>query len=176
MRRAVRLALFAPGKGLAFSAAGPGPGAVKDYPLLFSWLWDRESRERAFGEDLGPREYSLGEWVWATRTLPARLLGLKDRGHLGPGARADLGIFDFSPEAGPGRWPEDLCRCRTLVKAGEVVVDNFQVVQPRVAKATYFRRTGAGPTALVAELCQGSSFRRENLWVPEGLGGPWVDL
>ena len=176
VRRALSLALAYGGPGLAFSAGGPGSGVVKDYPLLFSWLWDRQARLDIFGQDLGPRQYTLAEWVWATRTLPARLLGLKDRGSLSPGARADVAIFDLPPEACRGRWGEFLGRCRTLLKAGEVVVDDFTIVPPRVAKATYFRQTGAGPTPMLAELCQLRSFRMENLWVPEGLGGPWVGL
>jgi hypothetical protein len=176
VRRALALALAYGGPGLAFSTAGPGPASVKDYLLLFSWLWDRQARRRAFGEDLGPRRYSLTEWVWATRTLPARLLGLKDRGRLSPGARADVAIFDLPPGAAPGRWKKCLSRCRTLLKAGEAVVDDFQVVQPRVHKATYFRQTGAEPTSMLTEICQWRSGRYENLWVPPGLGGHWVGL
>jgi formylmethanofuran dehydrogenase subunit A len=176
VRRGLNLALTYAGPGLAFSAGGPGAVTVKDYPRLFSWLWDRQARLDSFGEDLGPRQFTLAQWVWATRTLPARLLGLKDRGHLSPGARADVALFDLPPEADRGRWGEFLGHCRTLMKAGEVVVDDFSVVRPRVAKATYFRQTGAGPTPMLAELCQCRSFRRENLWVPEGLGGPWVGL
>jgi len=174
-RRALRLALSYKGQGLAFSAAGPEPG-VTDYPLLFSWLGDREARPPELGPDLGLGQYSVSAWVWATRTLPARLLGLPDRGHLGPGARADLGLFDLPPGAAPEQWGQHLCRCRTLLKAGEVVVQDFQVVQPRAPKVTYFRETGAEATAMLAEVCQYHSFRLENLRVPEALGGPWVGL
>jgi formylmethanofuran dehydrogenase subunit A len=172
VRRTLSLALGYAGEGLAFSAAGPVP-VVQDYPLLFSWLGDRAARRRALGMDLGPRQYSPTEFVWATRTLPARLLGLPDRGHLRPGARADLGIFDL-PEA-PEHWGH-LCRCRTLLKAGTAVVEDFQVVQPRAAKATYFRNTEAEPTRLLGEVCQFYSLRPENLRVAEALGGPWVEL
>ena len=39
------------------------------------------------------REYTLTEIAIMTRAAPARLLGLIDRGHLGPGARADIAIY-----------------------------------------------------------------------------------
>jgi len=175
VRRGVSLALDYGGPGLAFSAAGPGP-AVRDYPLLFSWLCDPEARRRSLGQGLGLGQYSVAHWVWATRTLPARLLGLPDRGHLGPGARADLALFDLPLGAAAGQWGKHLCRCRTLLKAGEAVVEDFKVVKARVAKATYFRETGAAATAMATEICQYQSLRPENLGVPEALGGPWVGL
>jgi formylmethanofuran dehydrogenase subunit A len=39
------------------------------------------------------RELSLNEIAIMTRAGPARLLGLKDRGHLGPGAAADIAVY-----------------------------------------------------------------------------------
>ena len=33
-----------------------------------------------------------------TRAAPARLLGLADRGHLGPGARADIAVYRPGPD------------------------------------------------------------------------------
>src|SRR5438094_9663739 len=39
------------------------------------------------------REYTLGEIAIITRAGPARLLGLKGKGHLGPGADADVTIY-----------------------------------------------------------------------------------
>jgi len=40
------------------------------------------------------REYSLNEIAIITRAGPARLLGLKNKGHLGAGADADITIYD----------------------------------------------------------------------------------
>jgi formylmethanofuran dehydrogenase subunit A len=173
-QRALALALCCQGAKAAFSGAGLAQAPVAEYPRLFAWLWDHAARRRDWGEDLGARRYSLSEWVWATRTLPARLLGLEDRGRLTPGARADVAIYDMPTYAPPSQWPQYLSRCRTLLKAGELVVDNFSLVNPGVAKATYYRHTGAEATPMLAEICQFQSLRPENLWVPEGLGGPWV--
>jgi formylmethanofuran dehydrogenase subunit A len=175
-KRALALALCCQGSMAAFSGAGLAQAPVSEYPQLFAWLWDHAARRRDWGEDLGARRYSLSEWVWATRTLPARLLGLEDRGRLTPGTRADVAIYDMPTYAPPNQWHHYLGRCRTLLKAGEVVVDNFSLVNPEVARATYYRRTGAEATPMLVEICQFQSLRPENLWVPAGLGGPWVGV
>ena len=109
--------------------------------------------------------------------LPARLLGLADRGHLGPGARADVALYQPAPEGAPAPWPTWVGRCRTLLKGGVVVVKDFSLIRPEVPRATCYRRTGAEPTALADELCQYRSFRQENLWVPEDLeGAAWAGV
>ncbi len=175
-RRALALALCCQGSQVAFSGAGPVQAPLAEYPRLFSWLWDHAARRQDWQDDLGARHYSLSDWVWASRTLPARLLGLEDRGRLSIGARADVAIYDMPTYAPPGQWHQYLGRCRTLLKAGEVVVDNFRLVNPEVSRATYYRRTGAESTPMLAEICQFQSFRWENLWVPGALGGPWVGI
>jgi len=175
-RRALALALCCQGSQAAFSGAGLAQAPVTEYPRLFSWLWDHAARRQDWHDDLGAGRYSLSEWVWATRALPARLLGLEDRGRLSLGARADVAIYDLPTYAPPGQWHHYLGRCRTLLKAGEVVVDNFSLVHPEAPRATYYRRTGAEATPMLAEICQFQSLRRENLWVREGLGGPWVGV
>jgi len=173
---AMRLALQYQGAGLAFSVCGPVLNPTAEFPSYFSWLWDRAARPAAWERQLPSREFSLAEWVGATRTLPARLLGLADRGHLGPGARADVALFDLPPDTPSSGWAQALSRCRTLLKAGVVVIEDFDLVQPQTPKATYYRRTGAEEGPLLAELCQYRSFRPENLWVPDELGEAWVGL
>lgn len=175
-RRALTLALGCRRPQAAFSGAGLVQAPVSEYPRLFSWLWDHAARRQDWHDDLGARRYSLSEWVWATRSLPARLLGLEDRGRLSPGARADVAIYDLPSGAPPGQWRHYLGRCRTLLKAGEVVVDNYSLVNPETPRATYYRQTGAEATPMLAEICQFQSLRRENLWVREGLGGPWAGV
>jgi hypothetical protein len=175
-RRAVALALCCSGSQAAFSGAGQARAPVAEYPRMFSWLWDHAARRQDWHDDLGARRYSLSDWLWATRALPARLLGLEDRGRLSLGARADVAIYDVPTYAPPDQWRHYLGRCRTLLKAGEVVVDNFSLVNPGAPRATYYRETGAEATPMLAEICQFQSMRRENLWVQEGLGGPWVGV
>ena len=167
-RRALALTLAAKGR-VAFSGAGAAAAPLVHYADFFAWLGNKGARQEFWGDEVGAGGYSFPEWLWATRVLPARLLGLADRGHLGPGARADVALFDW-PDGAAERWPDQVRRCRTLIKAGTVVLEDFEIVRPEVPKATWYCRTGAQPTPLVDELCRFRSLRPENLWVPGELG------
>ena len=173
--RALDLALRYQGPNLAFSALGSNRPAQM-YPEMFAWLLDRAARQKAWEGEVFERVLSLSDWAWATRTLPAQVLGLADRGHLQPGARADVAIYDLSEGEGDRLSPASLSRVHTLIKGGEIVIDNFTMIKPEVAKAAHFRQTGAQATELLADICQYRSFRPENLWVPDELGGPWVGI
>jgi hypothetical protein len=175
-RRALALALAAKGRDAAFSGAGAATAPVEHYADLFAWLGDSGARQEFWGDTVHPGRYTFSEWVRATRTLPARLLGLTQRGHLAPGARADLALFDW-PAGAQNYWPHQVRRCRTLIKAGTVVIDNFNLVRPEVPKATWYCRTGARATALVDEICRYRSLRPEHLWVSgELLGTHWLEV
>jgi formylmethanofuran dehydrogenase subunit A len=90
----------------------PNGGPFTSYPHLIRLLMDRSFREEQLAK-LHPevvanaalrsitRELSLHEIAIMTRAGPARLLGLKDRGHLGTGAAADIAVYreQADPEA-----------------------------------------------------------------------------
>ena len=174
--RALELALQYQGANLAFSGAGPFQAPVSGYARMFSWLTDPGARLQDWGTELGDRAYSLADWINMTRTLPARLLGLKDRGHLSVGARADLAIYNLPKITDKINWSKHLGRCRTLLKAGTRVIDNFNLINPEIAKATYYLQTGSEASPWLGEMCQYRSFRLENLWVHDHLGGDWVGV
>ena len=70
------------------------------------------------------REYTLEEIAIMTRAAPARSLGLTDRGHLGPEARADITIYS------PHEDKEVMFSSPDLVlKNGEIVVKSGRVVK-----------------------------------------------
>ncbi len=82
----------------------PNGGPFTSYPHLIRLLMDRSFREEQLARlhpDVAanaalksiPRELSLYEIAVMTRAAPARLLGLKDRGHLGVGAAADITVY-----------------------------------------------------------------------------------
>jgi hypothetical protein len=174
-RRALNLALAVEQTPAAFSGAGAAQAGVEHYADFFAWLGDCKARQEFWGEEISPRRYSFSQWLTTTRSLPARLLGLGDRGSLAPGARADVALFDW-PAGSEERWPGQVKHCRTLIKAGTVVVDNFQLVRPHVTKIAWYRRTGAESTPLVDELCRYRSFRPENLWAPADLEAVWMEI
>jgi formylmethanofuran dehydrogenase subunit A len=82
----------------------PNGAPFTTYPHLIRLLMDRDFRDdrlRAINRHaaraslLGglKREYTLNEIAILTRAGPARILGLADRGHLGPGAAADIAVY-----------------------------------------------------------------------------------
>ena len=52
----------------------------------------KEVQERSLLGDI-TREYTLYEICIITRSGPAKILGLKNKGHLAPGADADLTVY-----------------------------------------------------------------------------------
>jgi formylmethanofuran dehydrogenase subunit A len=87
----------------------PNGGPFFHYPRVLAWLMSRKAREatlkkchkKAQKKSLLPtidREYSLYELAIITRAGTAKALGLKNKGHLGVGADADVAIFNINPE------------------------------------------------------------------------------
>jgi formylmethanofuran dehydrogenase subunit A len=70
------------------------------------------------------REYSLYEIAIMTRAAPARSLGLKDRGHLGSGAAADITVYTEHKNKERMFGKPDY-----VFKDGELVTKNGKVVQ-----------------------------------------------
>ncbi|MCI0381135.1 MAG: formylmethanofuran dehydrogenase subunit A [Gemmataceae bacterium] len=68
------------------------------------------------------RQYTLSEIAIITSAGPARALGLKQKGHLGVGADADVTIYNENPDGElMFRYP------RYVIKAGEVVVEEGDI-------------------------------------------------
>jgi len=82
----------------------PNGAPFTSYPHLIRLLMDKSFRDEQLAR-LHPdvaaqsvlpsltRELTLDEIAIMTRSGPARLLGLKDRGHLAPGAAADIAVY-----------------------------------------------------------------------------------
>jgi len=119
---------------LVLSTDHPNGATFLSYPRLIRLLMDRGFREEQMarlparaleGTALGaglPREYGLSEIAIITRAGPARLLGLTDKGHLGPGADADLALY------APDRDYEAMFQApRHVFKGGVAVVRDGRV-------------------------------------------------
>jgi formylmethanofuran dehydrogenase subunit A len=114
----------------------PNGGSFLSYPKLIRLLMDREFRNEQLKranqnairrtvllDDLD-REYTLEEIAIVTRAGPARLLGLRDKGHLGAGADGDVTIYDDRPDR-----EEMFATPRYVIKAGRVVVRDGELVE-----------------------------------------------
>lgn len=112
----------------------PNGAPFTSYPHLMRLLMDKPFRDEqlarlhpdvAAGSALRhiTRELSLYEIAILTRAAPARLLGLKDRGHLGVGAAADVAVYRQQDDA-----EAMFTRAAWVFKDGEPVVRDGRVV------------------------------------------------
>jgi formylmethanofuran dehydrogenase subunit A len=113
----------------------PNGAPFTTYPHLIRLLMDRSFRNdrlQMLHSDaqamttLGSldREYSLYEIAILTRAGPARILGIADLGHLGPGARADITVYRDEPDR-----ERMFSTPEYVFKDGEVVVRDGRVVK-----------------------------------------------
>jgi formylmethanofuran dehydrogenase subunit A len=118
---------------MVFSTDHPNGGSFMSYPRLIRLLMDREYRkeqmnrvnqkalDRSGLRDCQQREYSLSEIAIITRAGPARLLGLTAKGHLGPGADADITIYEEDDDK-----EKMFSAPRYVIKDGELVIEDHE--------------------------------------------------
>ncbi|HZS62658.1 MAG TPA: formylmethanofuran dehydrogenase subunit A [Gemmatimonadaceae bacterium] len=119
---------------LVLSTDHPNGGSFMSYPELIRLLMDRTYRDdrlkkinqkhlkgSALADGLS-REYTLSEIAIITRAGPARLLGLRDKGHLGIGAEADVTVYARSSNVA-----EMFATPRYVIKTGTLVVEEGQL-------------------------------------------------
>jgi formylmethanofuran dehydrogenase subunit A len=131
----------------------PNGGPFFAYPRILAWLSSKNARmatlkhchKKAQRNSLLPsitRELSLYELAIMTRAGQAKALGLKNKGHLGVGADADVAIFNINPET------TDIARkFRTVrrafkhaaytIKDGEIVVKDGEVVSKATGRTMW---------------------------------------
>ncbi|MBV8991485.1 MAG: formylmethanofuran dehydrogenase subunit A, partial [Solirubrobacterales bacterium] len=129
----IGLELFLLGKDpwqVMLSTDHPNGGSFLSYPKLIRLLMDRGFREDQMGRanqrairrtaltDGLDREYTLNEIAIITRAAPARRLGLRDKGHLGVGADADVTIYHDRADC-----EEMFATPRYVIKGGELAVE-----------------------------------------------------
>lgn len=128
---------------VVMSTDHPNGGSFLAYPQIIRLLMDRTYRrdilktchpmvqQRSTLGDL-EREYTLNEIAIITRAGPARILGLKNKGHLGPGADADITIYT------PHENKELMFELpRTVIKSGRVLVDQGEIRETLIGKTLH---------------------------------------
>jgi len=118
---------------VVMSTDHPNGGSFLAYPQIIRLLMDRTYRqdviktvhphltERCSLGDID-REYTLGEIATITRAAPARILGLQNKGHLGPSADADITIYT------PHENKEIMFELpRYVIKSGQVLVEEGDI-------------------------------------------------
>ena len=133
----------------------PNAAPFTFYPKIISWLMSRVAREkllnkvsrRAKHKSLLPtidREYTLYELAIATRAGQAKSLGLKDKGHLGIGADADIAIYNVNPEeVDPSKQYKKVRKAfkkaEYTIKNGQIVVKRGEIVKPVDGRTLWVR-------------------------------------
>ena len=120
----------------------PNGGPFIYYPKVMAWLMSRQARTdtmrelnkavlKRTGLASNYREYTFNELAVVTRAGTAQALGLKDKGHLGVGADADLAIYELDPtEWRPSKYKElekAFAKAAYTIKGGQVVVKDGEV-------------------------------------------------
>lgn len=123
-----------------FTTDHPNGGPFTAYPDMIAQLMSTSARqavidtlpeeamEVAYLKDL-KREYSLNEIVTMTRTAPAKLLGATDRGHLKPGALADIAIYKRGDDIA-----QMFRSAKLVLKSGVPIVRDGHALNPTYGK------------------------------------------
>jgi formylmethanofuran dehydrogenase subunit A len=123
-----------------FTTDHPNGAPFTTYPNVFALIMSKQAREEAMARmpqdaialttlPSIEREYNLTEIAIMTRAAPAKLLGLKDRGHLGVGGLADIAVY--TPDADIAK----MFRSAHLVfKDGDLMVRDGRVSHYRWGK------------------------------------------
>ena len=126
-----------------FTTDHPNGAPFTSYPDLFALLMSRDLRAQwlatlpaeAVAMTTLPaiaREYTWPEIAMMTRAAPARLLGFADRGHLAPGARADIAVYRPQPDTAA------MFRAAALVfKDGVPIVRDGAALAPQFGRVLY---------------------------------------
>ena len=126
-----------------FTTDHPNGAPFTTYPDLFALLMSKDLRAEWLSRTPAgvasvttlaslSREYTLPEIATMTRAAPARLLGIRDRGHLAPGARADVAVYR------PGKDVAQMFRSAARVyKDGDLVVRDGAVTHYRFGRALH---------------------------------------
>jgi formylmethanofuran dehydrogenase subunit A len=80
------------------------------------------------------REYTLNEIAIVTRAGPARLLGLRHKGHLGPGADADVTVYPKHDDVATM-----FATPRYVIKGGTLVVEEGQLRRAPAGRRLHVR-------------------------------------
>jgi formylmethanofuran dehydrogenase subunit A len=131
---------------VVLSTDHPNGGSFLSYPALIQLLMDRSVRDEKLKQvnpkllagsaiaDGLEREYTLNDIAIITRAGPARLLGLHHKGHLGPGADADVTVYSRD---------SDIARMfatpRYVIKGGTLVVEEGQLRRAPTGRRLHVR-------------------------------------
>jgi len=122
----------------------PNAGPFYYYPNVIEYLMNKKKRDEMLNKINAKakertslinieREYTLYEIAIITRAATAKIMGLKNKGHLGTGADADIAIYEFNEN----NIANSFSSAKYVIKDGRIVVKNGEIVENYKGK-TYF--------------------------------------
>jgi formylmethanofuran dehydrogenase subunit A len=165
----------------------PNGGLFTHYPRIIAWLMSKKAREatmkknnpRASSKSLLSsinRELGFYEIAIVTRAGQAKALGLKDKGHLGVGADADVAIYNVNPDVtDPAKEYKKVRRAfkhaAYTIKGGEIVVKGDEIVQSLKGRTMWLDVQTSEPVSLTDSMRQ----RFREYWTVEYENYPVTD-
>ncbi len=122
----------------------PNGGPFFAYPKIIAWLISKKARmatlnkchKKAQKKSLLPsikRELSLYDIAIVTRAGQAKALGLKNKGHLGIGADADVAIYNINPDIDIARKYKTVRKAfgnaAYTIKGGQIVAKDGEIIK-----------------------------------------------
>ncbi|MBS7644361.1 formylmethanofuran dehydrogenase subunit A [Candidatus Bathyarchaeota archaeon] len=167
----------------------PNGGPFTAYPRVISWLMSREVRRKILAKvprlarvrtnlSAIDREYTFYEIAIVTRAGTAKILGLKNKGHLGIGADADIAIYNINPnEVDPSKDYKKVRRAfrnaAYTIKDGEIIAKDGEIIKVPNGR-TYWSKPevradlmDAMKAILVKKFEDYYTVKLENYYIPE---------
>jgi len=145
----------------------PNGGPFTYYPKVISWLMSRASRNATMLEINRSslrrtslvndyREYTFSEIATITRAATAKALGMKNKGHLGPGADGDVSVYSIDPKAWrPSQFTElerAFTKAKYTVKGGEIVANDGEIVSTPTGTTSWVNGTSPIEDELIKDI------------------------
>ncbi|MEM3139034.1 MAG: formylmethanofuran dehydrogenase subunit A [Archaeoglobaceae archaeon] len=153
----LELGLLVDSNKIALTTDYPNGGPFTEYPYVMAMLMSKKMREgelskvnayvqKATGLASIDVEKTLYEVINMTRSLPAKILGLENKGHLGIGADADIAIYNLNPlETDTSKEFEKVYKtfksAEYTIKSGEIIVKGGQLVKEVYGKTFWVDAT-----------------------------------
>lgn len=132
---------------VALTTDHPNAGLFTAYPEIMALLADADYRQEILDQlpaktaeytDLADlkREYTLSELAVVTRAAPAKILGLKNKGHLQVGADADLVAYDLDDDD----LITSFAQPKLVIKDGKTMVKDGDLIDELITGKTLLTR------------------------------------
>lgn len=137
----LELALLVDSDRVVLTTDHPNGGPFTRYPELMAMLMSKKLRDNIDVHQVIDKRASLPaidrelgfyEIAQMTRSNPARVIGLKNKGHLGKGADADISVYDINPhELNSSNYEQiakALANAYLTIKGGRIVCREGEIV------------------------------------------------